>query len=222
MTAEATDDCYTGPQTNRSRTVTFGIVSPEELFREILQRQQSERIKFRKQTEEAEKIRDTMQSATDAKTFGEIARRHRAVQLETLRIGTVLAESLTEIKLNGLGSPESHALMERNVLAPLKALQDELISPQTAAIDSLVSAATAAADAGSPGAAAPNAEKLRTALDRQEQIISRMKEILKQMAQWDSFVDVLNQLEQIIKLETGVKDRSEKLERKDTEGLFDK
>ena len=35
-------------------------------------------------------------------------------------------------------------------------------------------------------------------------------------------LDVLNQLEQIIKLETGVKDRSEKLERKDTEGLFDK
>jgi hypothetical protein len=222
VTAEATDDCYTGPQTNRSRTWTFGIVSPEELFREILQRQQSERIKFRKQTEEAEKIRDSMQSATDAKTLGEIARRHRAVQLETLRIGTVLAESLTEIKLNGLGSPESHALMERNVFAPLKALQDELISPQTAAIDALVSAASAAADAGSPGAAAPNAEKLRTALDRQEQIISRMKEILKQMAQWDSFVDVLNQLEQIIKLETGVKDRSEKLERKDTEGLFDK
>jgi hypothetical protein len=110
--------------------------------------------------------------------------------------------------------------MERNVLAPLKALQDELIGPQTAAIDSLVSAATAAG-AQSP-AAAPDADKLRTALDRQEQIISRMKQILKQMAQWDSFVDVLNQLEQIIKLETGVKDRSEKLERKDTEGLFDK
>ena len=49
-----------------------------------------------------------------------------------------------------------------------------------------------------------------------------MKTILKQMAQWDSFVDVLNQLDQIIKLETGVKDRSEKLQKKDIEGLFDK
>src|SRR5205807_6977249 len=58
LTAEATDDCFTGPQTNRSRGVTFRIVSPEELFREILQRQQSERIKFRKQSEEAEKLRD--------------------------------------------------------------------------------------------------------------------------------------------------------------------
>jgi hypothetical protein len=49
-----------------------------------------------------------------------------------------------------------------------------------------------------------------------------MKTILKQMAQWDSFVDVLNQLDQIIKLETGVKDRSEKLQKKETDGLFDK
>ncbi len=222
VTAEATDDCYTGRQTNRSRTITFGIVSPEELFREILQRQQSERIKFRKQSEEAEKLRDAIQAATDAKALGEIARRHRALQLETLRIGTVLGESLIEIKLNGLGSPESHALMERNVLTPLKALQDELISPQTAAIDALVSAATASAESGSGSPATPDAAKLQAAVDRQEQIIGRMKEILKQMAQWDSFVDVLNQLEQIIKLETGVKDRTEKMEKKDTEGLFDK
>jgi hypothetical protein len=222
VTAEATDDCYTGRQTNRSRTITFGIVSPEELFREILQRQQSERIKFRKQAEEAEKIRDAMPAAADAKALADIARRHRALQLETLRIGTVLGDSLTEIKLNGLGSPESHAIMERNVLTPLKALQNELISPQTAAIDSLVSAATASADAGSGNATAPDAAKLQAALERQEQIVTRMKDILKQMAQWDSFVDVLNQLDQIIKLETGVKDRSEKLQRKDIEGLFDK
>ena len=212
LTAEATDGCFTGPQTNRSKAVTFRIVSPEELFREILLRQQSERIKFRKQSEEAEKLRDAMQTASDARAVGDIARRHRAVQLETLRIGTVLGESLNEIKLNGLGSPESHALMERNVLAPLKALQEELISPQTAAMDGLAPAA----------GAAPDGDKLRAVVDRQEQIIARMKTILKQMAQWDSFVDVLNQLDQIIKLETGVKDRSEKLQKKDIEGLFDK
>jgi hypothetical protein len=212
FTAEATDDCFTGPQTNRSRNVTFRIVSPEELFREILQRQQSERIKFRKQAEEAEKIREAMSTAADAKQVGDIARRHRALQLETLRIGTVLGESLTEIKLNGLGSPESHALMERNVLAPLKALQEELIGPQTAALDAL------APTSGE----APDAAKLQAVVDRQEQIIARMKMILKQMAQWDSFVDVLNQLDQIIKLETGVKDGSEKLKKKETDSLFDK
>jgi hypothetical protein len=212
LTAEATDDCFTGPQTNRSRGVTFRIVSPEELFREILLRQQSERIKFRKQSEEADKIREAMLAAADARQVGDIARRHRAVQLETLRIGTVLGESLNEIKLNGLGSPESHALMQRNVLDPLKALQDELISPQTAALDALAPA---------PGAA-PDADKLKAVVERQAEIVARMKVILKQMAQWDSFVDVLNQLDSIIKLEMGIEVGTEKLQKKETEGLFDK
>ena len=212
LTAAATDDCYTGRQTNRSRTVTFGIVSPEELFREILRRQQAERIKFRKQLEEAEKIRDALSAAADARQVAEIGRRHRVLQLATLRITTALNESLIEIELNGLGSPESHALMQRNVLAPLKSLDDELIGPQTTALDGLTPSA----------GAAPDAAKLHAALDRQEKIVGRMQAILKQMAQWDSFVDVLNQLDRIIKLETGVKNRSEKLEHKETQGLFDK
>ena len=124
----------------------------------------------------------------------------------------MLNESLTEIELNGLGSPESHALMERNVLTPLKALNVELIGPQTAAMDGIAPA---------PGAA-PAPDKLLAVLDRQDQIVGRMKTILLQMSQWDSFVDVLNQLDQIIKLETGVKDGSQKLQKKETESLFDK
>jgi len=35
VNAVATDACYTGPQTNRSRLVAFRVVPPEELFREI-------------------------------------------------------------------------------------------------------------------------------------------------------------------------------------------
>jgi hypothetical protein len=56
ITARATDACYTGAQTAQSRTVTFRIVSPEELFREILLRQQAERAKFRK-------LRDAIEAA---------------------------------------------------------------------------------------------------------------------------------------------------------------
>ena len=53
------------------------------------------------------------------------------------------------------------------------------------------------------------------AVARQDQIIDRMKTILKQMAQWDSFVDVLNQLDQIIKLETQVKEQTEQMLKKE-------
>ena len=48
-----------------------------------------------------------------------------------------------------------------------------------------------------------------------------MTEILKQMSQWDSFVDVINQLNEIIKLETKVKQSTEQMKKKQTEGVFD-
>lgn len=210
--ADATDDCYTGRQVGRSRSVTFRLVPREELFREILLRQQAERVKFRKQSEEAEKLRDAIQALADPRQAVEVARRHRAGQREILRIATALTESLTEIKLNALGSPESHAMMEQTVLKPLKSLADDLLSLQTTALDALAPAA----------GEAPDAAKIQAAALRQEQIVAQMKTILKQMAQWDSFVDVLNQLDEIIKLETQVKDQSEKLQKKETEGLFDK
>ena len=64
--------------------------------------------------------------------------------------------------------------------------------------------------------------KLAEAGARQEQIIAKMNEILKQMSQWDSFVDVLNQLNEIIKLQDSVKQNTEKLKEKQTEGVFEK
>ena len=215
LTAEATDDCYTGRQTGRSRSVTFRLVPPEELFREILQRQQAERVKFRKQIEEAEKIRDGIRAVADSRGAAELARRHRAFQRETLRIGTTLTESLTEIKLNALGSPESHAMMELNVLTPLKGMQEELVSPQGPALDTLVSAR-------GEGGGGVDPANVQAAADREDRIVIRMKSLLKQMAQWDSFVDVLNQLDAIIRLETQVKDQSEKLKKKEDESIFDR
>jgi hypothetical protein len=191
--------------------VTFRLVPPEELFREILQRQQGERIKFRKQIEEAQKIRDGIRVVADSRQAADLARRHRSFQRETLRIATAMTESLVEIKLNGLGSPESHALMEQHVLVPMKAMQDELVSPQIPALDTLFPA---------EGAADP--ANVLAAAEREEKIITRMNILLKQMAQWDSFVDVLNQLDAIIKLETDVKDQSEKIKKKEDRGIFDK
>ena len=99
------------------------------MFREILQRQQAERVSFRKQLEEAEKLRDAIAIGDRRQASG----RHRPPPAR-LPAGnaphlTSLTESLAEIKLNGLGTPESHELMERNVLAPLRALQNELIEP---------------------------------------------------------------------------------------------
>ena len=206
LTGKAADACYTGVQIAQSRTVTFRVVRPEELFREILLRQQSERAKFRKALSEAEGIRDVLATVTSREAAIAAAQRHRLVQRESKRITTSLAESLTEMKLNALGGQEAFDMMENSILRPLDALDKELMEPQRQALDKLGDASDAA--------------RAAEASARQEQIVEKMKEILKQMAQWDSFVDVLNQLNEIIRIQEGVRKTTEQIKDKETEGLF--
>lgn len=204
--AAATDDCYLGAQTGQSRQLTFRIVPPDELFREILQRQQAERIKFRKQLEEARKLKDKIGAIASAQAASEAARDHRAIQHEVLRISNAIAQGVTEMKLNQLGNKDAWDLMDNKVLAPLKKLNDDTMNQQKDALDAL-----------KPGDAAARA----AAAGREEQIASMMQDVLKQMAQWDSFVDVLNQLNEIIKLENTVHQSTDTLRKKQTEGVFE-
>jgi hypothetical protein len=205
--AVVTDDCYTGAQTSASRDVTFRIVSPEELFREILLRQQSERVKFRRQVDDAHKQVELLATLSTADSVALAGRGHRAAQREIDRITTSLAETLMEMQLNALSTPEARDLMNKNIIEPLKALNSELLNPQKDALDAL-----RANDSGAIAAVQA----------RQDQIVAKEEEILKQMSQWDNFVDVLNQLNEIIKLQTEVKADTEGLKKSQAEGVFDK
>src|SRR5205823_4873694 len=115
--------------------------------------------------------------ASTAESLSQIGRQHRAIQREVNRIHSALADSLTEMRLNVLSTTEAYDMMEKTVLQPLKSLDTELMNPQRDALDAL-----RAGDAGA----------LSEVAARQDQILDRMAQILKQMSQWDSFVDVLN------------------------------
>jgi hypothetical protein len=206
ITASATDNCYLGPQTSLTRPITFRIVEPQELFREILVRQQGERAKFRKAIDDAQKIRDALTVMPPPDVAKQLAQQHRAIQRETNRIAVSMGQTLTEMKLNELGGPEAHELMETKVIKPMKGL-DELMNPQREALDAIAS---------------DDQSKLADASARQDQLIERMKDILKNMSQWDSFVDVLNQLNEVIKIQTHVKETTETLKTKQTESIFEK
>ena len=202
LTAVADDERYEGAQTGKSKEATFRLVQPEELFREILLRQQGERAKFRKAVDEAATIKNDLSTTTDPAA---LARRHRAMARESARIGTSLTESLTEMRLNALGTQEAQDLMQRSVLAPLKELNDGLMIEQRDALDALQSSADPAA-----------------AIERQGRIVDAMNAVLKQMAQWDSFVDVINQLNEIIRLQEKAKLTTEQLRKKEADSVFDK
>jgi len=187
------------------REWAFRVVSAEELFRDILLRQQQERIRYRKLVEAADKIRDQLASAPNIDAYTLAARSHRNIQRESIRIARSLSDSVTEMRLNALGGPEAYELMEKSIVEPLKKLDADYMNAQRDALDALVGGDSAA---------------LAATLTRQDNINGKMKEILKQMSQWDSFVDVLNQLNEIIKLQTGVKDSTEKLKKQEDDALF--
>jgi hypothetical protein len=207
FTSRATDASYTGAQTGQSRTVAFRVVAPEELFREILLRQQAERARFRKAIAESEKIRAGLNGLATPEAAGQLAREQRVVQREVARIATVLSESVVEMRLNALGGPEAWDLMEGKIVRPLRDLNDADMTEQRDALDAL--------------AKGLDPQKIAEAGTRQDQIVSKMNEILKQMSQWDSFVDVLNQLNEIIRLQNNVRQNTEKLKDAEAEGVFE-
>jgi hypothetical protein len=203
----AADACYLGPQKSESSALAFRLVKPEELFREILIRQQGERAQFRKATDEARAVLEKIDTLAAPKDAAALARQHRLIQRETSRIAKSLGDSLTEMKLNALGGPEAYELMEANILAPLRKLHDEPMNQQRATLEALSAALDDAA--------------LAAAASQQAQIVETMEQILKQMAQWDSFVDVLNQLNEIIKVQEQARESTEQLRTRQTESIFD-
>jgi hypothetical protein len=207
LTAVARDNRYGGPQEGRSRVLVFRITAPDELFRQILQRQQSLRSRFRQARLEAEELRDAMNVYTTERAQAkELLNQHRLTQRTVWQVRRALDASAEEMRLNNLGGEESYELLRRYVLEPMGRLHDQTMTRQRQALDAL---------------GEDDAEPIDALITRQEAIMADMDAILKAMNQWDSFIDVVNQLNEIIKLQAEVRKFTEALEEEATDGLFE-
>ena len=205
-TAEATDDCYTGPQTSRSRTLTFRVVSRNELFREILLKQQQLRARLRKATEQAELLRQSIVVGLSA------GRRRGAVAAAQPDSTRSLAGDARHRRLGDgnaaqpPGGAETHEIINRTVIAPLERLHDDLLTRQRQGLESVKQ---------------PGADTQEQLASREHEIVETMSKILKSMSQWDSFIDVVNQLTEVINLENLVRNKTEDLKKKQFDSIFD-
>ena len=204
--ASAVDDCYTGEQTAESRKIIFRVVRPEELFREILLRQQQLRARLRKAADQAEDLRDRLPTASIPEDASELLRTHQLIRREVGHVSRELDESVLEMRLNKLGGEETWALITGNVLKPLARLYEQEMEQQRQALESQVGA---------------NPDPFEEIVDRQQVIVDALSRILDNMAQWDSFIDVVNQLNSVITLERGVRQKTEELRKTQTESIFD-
>jgi hypothetical protein len=207
IAATAEDDCYTGRQTATSRKITFKIVKDEELFREILLRQQQLRARLQKAYEQMVDLKEKLKIADVSTDGANLLRSYLLTRREVAAVSREIDGSLTEMRLNKLGGEESWRLIESTVTKPLARLQEQELERQKQGLETLVSSQPEAMD---------------SLIERQEAINEALKAILASMSQWDSFIDIINQVNSIIKIQEAARRMTEDLKSKQVESIFDK
>ena len=113
------------------------------------------------------------------------------------------------MKLNQIGSPKSHRLLQEAVIDQMRALTAGPMSQLRSVLQTLAGAGS------SPGANKEAARRLH------QEVVTKMRSILEQMSQWESFVDVVNQVAEVIKMEHKVLQDTEKARESRTQEIFD-
>ncbi len=207
--AEADDRCARGAQVGRSGVLHMQVVSPDELFYEILIRQRAERAKFVAALDAAEKQAPALAGTPSADAYTVVSRSLHTGTRQLDQIAARIADSLQEMKLNQVGSPKSHRLLQDGVVDPIRALNAGPAGEFRTFLQSMSN--------GGPRSPA-DAEKARRLHGA---VVARMRTILDQMSQWESFVDVVNQVAEVIKMQQNVLKATEKARESRTQEVFD-
>lgn len=195
-TALATDAAYAGPQQRRSRTITFRVVKDEDLFREIKLRLQQLRARLRKATDAADEFRIEIAKADLPSDGSMLSRKYQVSRREIGTVSQQIKQSAVEIELNHLGGSDSEEVSEqlqRTIVMPLDRLLAGSMDRQRVTLGDLAKAKQADQDTNR-----------QEAVTRQEEIVASLNEVLKNMNQWDSFVDLINQVNFVIDKEKQV------------------
>lgn len=213
VTAIALDKAYGGANERKSRTITFRVVKEDDLFREILLRLQQLRSRLRKATDAADELRTDLMTAELPKAASSMARRHQVGRREVGAVATQIKSSVIEMQLNNLGgedAEEMNELIDRTVVRPLDRLLAGAMDRQRGTLGEL---------------AKSRGVQLETdrqeAVTRQQEIVDSLNEVLKNMNQWDSFVDVVNQLNAVIGLEKKVRTKTDELRTGESGAVLD-
>ncbi len=207
--ATAGDNCAAGSQAASSRWLSFQVVTPEELFYEILMVQRAQRERFRGALETEKAQATDLETAVEQEQAAGVLRKHQVAARTVWQVANRLDASLAEMTLNDLGSPQARELLATGIIAPLRELHEGPVAELRGLLEQMTA----------PGAAVP--DLAAKAQPVQQTVIEQMQKILDRMSQWESFVDVLNQVKQVIQLQNQVLESTEKIRGERTNKVFD-
>ena len=209
IVGEAEDKNVRGAQTGRSGAIQLQVVSPDELFYEILIRQRAERSKFITVLESVEKQAPILASQASSDDLTRVLRAEQAATRQLDQVAARISDTLQEMKLNQVGTPKSHRLLQESIIDPLRALTAGPMNQLRASLQSLSSTATA------------SIESRESTRKLHGEVVAKMKAILDSMSQWESFVDVVNQVVEVIKMQQKVLKATESARETRTREVFD-
>jgi hypothetical protein len=209
LRASSADRCALGSHTGSSRWLAFQIVTPDELFYEILMRQREQRAKFAAIVVQAQAQSEALAKLEALDGVRPLIRAHQAIARGVSQVASRLEVSLREMTLNELSNPTARQLLADNVIGPLRELHTGPLQTLGGRLERM--AAAEAIDGAERDAA----------LQSQQEIVQSMQRILERMSQWESFIDVVNQLRHIIERQTVLKQGTEEAQKKQTDSLFD-
>ncbi|HVX58959.1 MAG TPA: hypothetical protein VHC19_00100 [Pirellulales bacterium] len=209
LRATGEDNCAQGAQAGASRWLSFQLVTAEELFYEILMRQRAERAKFAAALETAKAQTEPLAGELESGPLAAVARKHQLVARQAWQTGNRLEATLVEMTLNDLGGEEARQLLKTKVIDAIRRLHAEPMTQLRAALDAAVAAGQ------------PSAEQLAEVRRLHGEVAETMQKVLDQMSLWENFIDVLNQLDEIVKLQNDVLNATEQEKKKRTNDLFD-
>ena len=209
LRATGDDNCAQGAQAGASRWLSFQLVTAEELFYEILMRQRAERAKFAAALETAKAQTEPLAGELESGPLAAVARKHQLVARQAWQTGNRLEATLVEMTLNDLGGEQARQLLKTKVIDAIRQLHAEPMTQLRAALDAAVAAGQ------------PSAEQLVDVRRLHGEVVETMQKVLDQMSLWENFIDVLNQLDEIFKLQDDVLKATEQEKKKRTNDLFD-
>ncbi len=205
----AQDASTLGAQLGHSRWLAFQVVSSEELFYEILMRQREQRAKFARAVESAKAQSQSLGELTKVDDIQGLARAQQVIGRQVWQVTGALDATLQEMTLNDLAGGQARDNLQSGIITPLRTLHNDLLARLRTAIDGL-------APEG-----AISIERRTAALALADQSVEAMQTILGQMALWESFIDVVNQLKQIINRQGDLLKSTEAIDKERTDKLFD-
>ncbi len=209
LRGKAADACVLGTQTAESRWLSFQVVSAEELFYEILTRQREQRARFAKALETAKGQLEALPRLSAPTDAAALVRVHQAVTRQVWQVAGALNGTLQEMTLNDLGSATARELLDKAIIKPLREFHESRLADLRGKLEALTTGETIDAD------------RRETAIETQTQVVQQMQRILDQMSQWESFVDVVNQLRNVITAQDKIRESTEETQKKQIKDVFD-